>query len=106
MEASAERARRELIATGENVRKRTAAARDELTPPEAQIARMAGDGLTNGEIGARLFLSRRTVGLDLRSVVAKLGADSRGALSGALPQRKTQIGIGEVLGLVLATPSA
>jgi DNA-binding CsgD family transcriptional regulator len=87
MEAFAERARRELLATGEKVRKRTAAARDELTPQEAQIAGMARDGLTNSDIGARLFLSPRTVEWHLRNVFAKLGIDSRRALSDALPQR-------------------
>jgi DNA-binding CsgD family transcriptional regulator len=90
MEAFAERARRELIATGEKVRKRTVAARDELTAQEAQIAGMARDGLTNGEIGARLFLSPRTVEWHLRNVFAKLGIDSRRTLSDALPQRETE----------------
>src|SRR5215218_71028 len=61
MEAFAERARRELVATGEKVRKRTVETRDELTPQEQQIARLARDGLSNPEIGARLFLSPRTV---------------------------------------------
>ena len=90
MEAFAERARRELIATGEKVRKRDAAARDELTPQERQIAEMASDGLTNGEIGARLFLSPRTVEWHLHNVFAKLGIDSRRALSDALPKRETE----------------
>ena len=62
MEAFAERARRELRATGETARKRTAVAtHEELTPQEAQIARLARDGLSNPEIGARLFISARTV---------------------------------------------
>jgi peroxiredoxin len=61
MEAFAERARRELAATGEKVRKRSAGTRDQLTPQEEQIARRARDGLTNPEIGAMLFLSPRTV---------------------------------------------
>jgi DNA-binding CsgD family transcriptional regulator len=90
MEAFTERARRELIATGEKVRKRTPATRDELTPQEAQIAGMARDGLTNGEIGARLFLSPRTVEWHLHNVFAKLGIDSRRTLSDALPQRETE----------------
>ena len=62
---------------------------DELSPQEAQIARLARDGLTNVEIGARLFLSPRTVEWYLHSVFAKLGIDSRKALSGALPKRET-----------------
>ena len=81
MEAFAERARGELIASGEKVRKSAPAARDELSPQEAQIACLARDGLTNVEIGARLFLSPRTVEWHLRHVFAKLGIDSRKALS-------------------------
>ena len=61
MEAFAERAARELLATGEPARKRTVETRDELTAQEAQIARLARDGLSNPEIGARLFISPRTV---------------------------------------------
>jgi ATP/maltotriose-dependent transcriptional regulator MalT len=68
MEAFAERARRELLATGEKARKRTDERRDKLTPQEEQIARLARDGLSNREIGAQLFLSARTVEWHLRHV--------------------------------------
>ncbi len=77
MLAFAERTRRELVATGETVRKRDARARDELTPQEEQIARLAGDGLSNPEIGTQLFLSARTVEWHLRNVYSKLGISSR-----------------------------
>jgi DNA-binding CsgD family transcriptional regulator len=85
MEAFAERARRELLATGEKLRKRTVDTRDELTPQERQIAGLARDGLSNPEIGARLFLSPRTVEWHLKKVFAKLGISSRMALHRALP---------------------
>ena len=89
MEAFAERARRELKATGETARKRTIAPRDEqLTAQEAQVARMAGDGLSNPEIGARLFISSHTVQYHLRKVFAKLGISSRSQLDRALLERK------------------
>ncbi|HUO73955.1 MAG TPA: LuxR C-terminal-related transcriptional regulator [Solirubrobacteraceae bacterium] len=84
MEAFAERARHELLATGERARKRTVETRDELTAQERQIARLAGDGLSNPEIGARLFLSPRTVEWHLRKVFAKLGISSRKDLERAL----------------------
>jgi DNA-binding CsgD family transcriptional regulator len=90
MEAFSERARRELLATGETVRKRTADTRDELTPQERQIAELARDGLSNPEIGARLFLSRRTVEWHLRHVFAKLGINSRRELAGALARASSK----------------
>jgi DNA-binding CsgD family transcriptional regulator len=86
MEAFADRARRELQATGETARKRTAAAGDdELTAQETQIARLAREGLSTPEIGARMFLSPRTVQYHLGNVFAKLGITSRSQLSHALP---------------------
>ena len=81
----AERARRELLATGETVRKRTVDTRDELTPQERQVAWRARDGYTNSEIGAELFLSPRTVEWHLRRVFTKLGISSRRQLRAALP---------------------
>jgi DNA-binding CsgD family transcriptional regulator len=83
-EAFAERARRELLATGENARKRTDDTRSSLTPQEAQIARLARDGLSNPEIGAQLFISPRTVQYHLRKVFLKLDITSRNQL-GRLP---------------------
>ena len=85
VEAFAERARRELLATGETVRNRRVETRDELTAQEAQIARLAGDGKTNPEIGAELFISPRTVEWHLRKVYPKLGISSRRQLREALP---------------------
>jgi DNA-binding NarL/FixJ family response regulator len=84
MEAFAERARGELVATGETVHKRTVQTLYELTAQERQIARLAGDGLTNPEIGAQLFLSARTVEWHLRKVFGKLGISSRRELGRAL----------------------
>ena len=86
MEAFAERARRELIATGETPRKRSVETVTMLTPQEAHIARLAGDGLTNLEIGSRLFLSPRTVEWHLRKIFTKLGIGSRQELHTALAQ--------------------
>jgi DNA-binding CsgD family transcriptional regulator len=84
MDAYAERARRELLATGETVRKRSVETVDDLTPQEGQIARLAADGNTNPEIGAQLFLSPRTVEWHLRKVFTKLGISSRRQLRTAL----------------------
>jgi DNA-binding CsgD family transcriptional regulator len=85
MAAFAERARRELQATGETIRKRTIEARSVLTPQEFHIARLARDGRTNPEIGAQLFLSVRTVEWHLSHVFTKLGISSRRELHAALP---------------------
>jgi ATP/maltotriose-dependent transcriptional regulator MalT len=85
MQAFAERARRELLATGERVRKRTEESRDELTAQERQIAGLARDGLSNQEIGARLFLSQHTVAYHLRKVFSKLEITSRNQLTQVLP---------------------
>jgi DNA-binding CsgD family transcriptional regulator len=84
IEAFAERSRRELEATGERVARRGPETRDDLTAQERLIAELAGDGLTNPEIGARLFLSPRTVEWHLRKVFTKLGVSSRRELGDAL----------------------
>jgi DNA-binding NarL/FixJ family response regulator len=76
----------QLIATGEKVRKRTVETRDQLTPQEEQIARLAREGLSNPEIGSRLYISPRTVEWHLHKVFAKLGITSRKGLKGALPK--------------------
>lgn len=83
-DAFAERTRRELLATGETVRQRAASARDALTDQEAVIARLAGEGQTNPEIAAQLFLSPRTVEWHLRKVFSKLDVSSRKQLRAAL----------------------
>jgi len=84
MDAFAERARRELQATGETVRKRTVQTLDDLTPQEVQVARLAADGQTNPQIGAQLFLSPRTVEWHLTKVFGKLGIGARRQLRSAL----------------------
>jgi ATP/maltotriose-dependent transcriptional regulator MalT len=86
MEAFAERARRELIATGEIVRTRSVDTYDQLTPQEEQIARLAMHGLSNPQIGRKLFISGRTVEWHLRNVFTKLGITSRTQLHVALPE--------------------
>jgi len=85
IEAFADRARRELAATGETVRKRRVETRDELTAQERQIARLAGDGLSNPEIGTRLFISPRTVQYHLRKIFIKLDISARNELDRVLP---------------------
>jgi DNA-binding CsgD family transcriptional regulator len=86
-EAFAERARRELVASGQTVRKHTVDTREDLTAQELQIARLADEGHTNPQIGAELFLSPRTVEWHLGNVFSKLGIGSRRELRGALPER-------------------
>ncbi len=85
--AFAERARRELLATGEKVRKRSVETADDLTPQEAHIARLVRSGLSNAEVGTRLFLSPRTVEWHLRKVFTKLGVASRRELRDAALER-------------------
>ena len=90
VEAFAGRAERELLATGEHVRKRSVEIRvetgDELTAQEAQVARLARDGLSNPEIGERLFISPHTVAYHLRKVFSKLDITSRSQLDRVLPE--------------------
>ena len=84
LDAFAERARRERMATGEKVRKRAVEFTGKLTPQEFQIARLARDGLSNSEIGARVFLSPRTVEWHLHNVFITLGVRSRKELRDAV----------------------
>jgi DNA-binding NarL/FixJ family response regulator len=85
VEAFASRVDRELLATGERARKRTVETREDLTAQELQIARLAREGLSNPEIGARLFISPRTVEYHLHKVFSKLNISSRTQLPVALP---------------------
>jgi DNA-binding CsgD family transcriptional regulator len=87
--AFAGRAERELLATGERVRKRAVETREDLTAQEAQIARLARDGVSNAEIAARMFISRRTVEYHLSKVFTKLGISSRHELDRVLPPDRT-----------------
>jgi DNA-binding NarL/FixJ family response regulator len=80
-----------LLATGETVRKRTVETRGELTAQEAQIARLARDGLSNPEIGSRLFISARTVQYHLHKVFTKLDIRSRSQLDRVLPSDPTPL---------------
>jgi DNA-binding CsgD family transcriptional regulator len=90
-EAFAERARRELLATGETVRKRSDDTRTDLTPQEEEIAQLASEGRTNSEIAAQLFIGRRTVEWHLRKVFAKLDISSRLELDQALRKRNIRL---------------
>jgi DNA-binding CsgD family transcriptional regulator len=92
MEAFAERTRRELLATGETVRKRNVETHDELTQQEKQIALLARDGLSNPEVGSRLFISPRTVEWHLRKVFAKLEISSRKELRSVLSGAEYEFG--------------
>jgi DNA-binding NarL/FixJ family response regulator len=85
VEGFAERTRGELRATGETARRRVVETRSELTPQETQVARLARDGLSNPEIGARLFISTSTVQYHLRKVFMKLEIKSRTQLHSVLP---------------------
>jgi DNA-binding NarL/FixJ family response regulator len=85
VDAFAERARHELLATGETVRKRTVDTAGDLTAQEAHIARLAAQGLTNPEIGAELYVSARTVEWHLRKIFTKLGVSTRRDLRRSLP---------------------
>jgi DNA-binding CsgD family transcriptional regulator len=91
IEAFAERARRELLATGETAHKRTIETHGELTTQETQIARLARDGLSNPEIGTRLFISPRTVKYHLHKVFTKLDITSRNQLDRVLPGEPTKV---------------
>ena len=82
----AARAERELLATGDHIRERSVEPRDELTAQEAQVAGLARDGLSNRDIGDRLFISQHTVAYHLRKVFSKLDITSRNQLTRVLPE--------------------
>jgi DNA-binding CsgD family transcriptional regulator len=87
--AFAERARAELLATGEHARKRGDDQRDELTAQEARIVQLAAEGASNSEIAAQLFISASTVAYHLRKAFRKLGVNSRTRLAAALSNAET-----------------
>ena len=91
VDAFADRAQRELLATGATVRRRSVETTEELTAQEFQIARLAREGLSNPEIGTRLFLSPRTVEWHLRKVFGKLGIRSRHTLAPALASSGSEL---------------
>jgi len=88
--AFAHRARVELLATGEHARVRAPETRDQLTPQEHQIARLAAEGESNAQIAAHLFISPHTVAYHLRKVFSKLDIASRSQLNRVLPERTQQ----------------
>jgi len=92
-EAFAARAERELLATGERVRERTVETRGQLTAQEAQVARLARDGLSNAAIGERLFISQHTVAYHLRKVFTKLDITARNQLGRVLPASTEPAGL-------------
>jgi DNA-binding CsgD family transcriptional regulator len=91
MEAFAERARRELAATGETARKRSVATTLDLTPQETQVAQLAGEGRTNREIGAQLFISAHTVEYHLKKAFTKMNVTSRTQLREGLARRSASV---------------
>jgi DNA-binding CsgD family transcriptional regulator len=92
-EGFAARAERELLATGERARKRSVETREELTAQEAQVARLARDGLSNAAIGERLFISQHTVAYHLRKVFSKLDVTARNQLGRVLPTSSDPAGL-------------